>query len=174
MPKLSEIAQELSMNPEDVQHILVMARSVYSLSTPAGDKGDIDLEGIVEAEGPDSYGTVMAEEMQIEVELLLDTLDERSREVIDLRYGFAGNPRSLAEVAERLNISRERVRQIEQSPKARFQRPPKTHRLHPQKRPLHLRGRAARTGCSRSLNGGSPARLKRRSRQVATRWGLKP
>jgi RNA polymerase nonessential primary-like sigma factor len=114
MPKLSEIAQELSMNPEDVQELLVMARSVYSLSTPAGDQGDIDLEGIVEAEGPDSYSTVMTEEIQIEVELLLDTLDERAREVIELRYGFVGNPRSLADVAERLNISRERVRQIEQ------------------------------------------------------------
>ncbi len=114
MPKLLEIAQELSMNPEDLQYILSMARSVYSLSTPTGDKSNLDLEGILEDQEADSYATAIAEEIEIEVELLLDTLDERARQVIELRYGFAGNPYTLADVAERLSLSRERVRQIEQ------------------------------------------------------------
>jgi RNA polymerase nonessential primary-like sigma factor len=114
MPKLLEIAQELSMNPEDLQYILSMARSVSSLSNPAGQKGTLDLEGIVRDEESDAYATAIAEEIEIEVELLLDTLDERARQVIELRYGFAGNPHTLADVAERLSLSRERVRQIEQ------------------------------------------------------------
>lgn len=111
-----EIADRLAgRTEEEVKEILSYFQTPVSLETPIGENGEDSLGDMVE----NQTETTPEEAMDIlvqkeEVKELLETLSEREREVIRLRYGLEdGKARTLEEIGGQLGVTRERVRQIE-------------------------------------------------------------
>lgn len=113
----AEIAERLGdKSAEEVENILAFIRNPVSLETPVGEDGDSSLEDFVEdqkEETPEeAVDSLIRKE---EVEQLLEHLSEKERQVIRLRFGLAdGKVRTLEEVGKELDVTRERIRQIEE------------------------------------------------------------
>ena len=100
---------------ERVQTIMKMAQQPISLQSPVGDGDDTNFGDFIEdksAENPyDQTAFSLLREKIIDV---LDSLTERERRVLSLRFGLVdGYSRTLEEVANEFSVSRERIRQIE-------------------------------------------------------------
>ena len=110
----AEIAKELELEPEQIREFLMMSRQPVSLDLRVGDNQDTELQELLEDDGP-SPDTYMTQEfLRQDLDTLLTELTPQQREVLTLRYGLTdGHELSLAKVGERLNLSRERVRQLE-------------------------------------------------------------
>jgi RNA polymerase primary sigma factor len=114
-PTLEEIAEEMNLAVEKVQHIFQIAQSPISLETPVGSEEDSLLSDLIEdrdAEAPDiqTVSNVVKEQVQV----ALKALSDREAEIIRLRFGIDSNePKTLEEVGKKFGITRERVRQIE-------------------------------------------------------------
>ncbi len=114
-PSDHDLAAELDMEPEELRELRRIAQRTTSLETPVGDEGDAELGDFIRSQDTpdpaDQVSRIIAEQSLAKV---LKTMDERERKVIELRFGFKGEqPRTLAEVSARFNVSRERIRQIE-------------------------------------------------------------
>jgi len=113
LPNHSEIARELRVEEREVCESLRIGRGSVSLDTPLQDCGDSRLMDTLGALGDTPDHEVMVDAFNKEVHDTLDTLDERERAVIRLYYGIGdGVPCTLEEIGVRLNLTRERVRQI--------------------------------------------------------------
>ena len=111
-----EIAEKLGdKTEEEVKNILNYLQSPVSLETPVGDDGENSLGDMVEDRTePTPEEAMNALVQQQEVKELLETLSDRERQVIRLRYGLDDEkPHTLEEIGEILGVTRERVRQIE-------------------------------------------------------------
>ena len=111
-----EIAEKLGdKTEEEVKNILNYLQSPVSLETPVGDDGENSLGDMVEDRTePTPEEAMNALVQQEEVKELLETLSDRERQVIRLRYGLdEEKPHTLEEIGEILGVTRERVRQIE-------------------------------------------------------------
>lgn len=111
-----EIAEKLGdKTEEDVKNIINYLQSPVSLETPVGDDGGNILGDMVEDRTePTPEEAMNALVRQEEVKELLETLGDRERQVIRLRYGLDDEkPHTLEEIGEILGVTRERVRQIE-------------------------------------------------------------
>ena len=111
-----EIAEKLGdKTEEDVKNIINYLQSPVSLETPVGDDGENNLGDMVEDRTeptPEEARNALVQ--QEEVRELLETLGDRERQVIRLRYGLEDEkPHTLEEIGEILGVTRERVRQIE-------------------------------------------------------------
>ena len=115
-PLPKEIAEKMpGKTEEDVKNILSYLQSPVSLETPVGDEGENSLVDMVEdkteATPEEAMNALVQKE---EVSELLEALSERERQVIRLRYGLEdGKTHTLEEIGSILNVTRERVRQIE-------------------------------------------------------------
>jgi len=112
---LAELAEELEMPEDKVSEALRFAAEPLSLSEPLREDGDAALGDLVEdraAESPfDAAVTALLPE---EIAKLLAPLDDRERQILSLRFGLdRGEARTLEEVGEHFNLTRERIRQIE-------------------------------------------------------------
>ncbi len=114
-PTDEEIAKKARLPLKQVKEVQAAARAVASLDKPIGEEGGTAFGDLI----PNEDGNV---EQQVTVNLgeealhrAIETLPERQREVIKLRYGLGGDadPKSLEEIGRRLGVTRERVRQIE-------------------------------------------------------------
>ena len=112
----AEIAQKLGdKTEEEVKDIISYLQNPVSLESPVGEDGESSLGDMVE----DHSGQTPEEAMDIlarqeEVRELLDTLTERERQVVRMRYGLGEEkPQTLEEIGSALGVTRERVRQIE-------------------------------------------------------------
>jgi RNA polymerase primary sigma factor len=114
-PRPDEIAAELELTAEQVREILRMAQFPISLEKPIGENEDAKLGDLVEDELAESPFDVASVSLRCEdVEHALAALPERARQVIELRFGLHdGQPRTLDEVGRTLGLTRERIRQIE-------------------------------------------------------------
>jgi RNA polymerase primary sigma factor len=114
-PRPDEIAEELELTSEEVRQILRMAQIPISLEKPIGENEDAKLGDLVEDELAESPFDVASISLRSEdIEHALAALPERERQVIELRFGFhGGQPRTLEEVGLSLGVTRERIRQIE-------------------------------------------------------------
>jgi RNA polymerase nonessential primary-like sigma factor len=111
---VSELAQELELTPKQVREYLERARQPLSLDLRVGDNQDTELVELLEDTGPSPEDFVTQSSMQVDLEKLMADLTPQQREVLALRFGLAdGQAMTLAKIGDRLNISRERVRQIE-------------------------------------------------------------
>ncbi|HEY9706682.1 MAG TPA: RNA polymerase sigma factor, RpoD/SigA family [Oculatellaceae cyanobacterium] len=111
---VSELALELELTPKQVREYLERARQPLSLDLRVGDNQDTELVELLEDTGPSPEDFVTQSAMQVDLEKLMADLTPQQREVLALRFGLAdGQPMTLAKIGDRLNISRERVRQIE-------------------------------------------------------------
>ncbi|MGG6269790.1 RNA polymerase sigma factor, RpoD/SigA family [Leptolyngbya sp. AN03gr2] len=110
----SEIAAELELEPEQIREFLMMSRQPVSLDMRVGDNQDTELQELLEDDGPSPDTTLTQDLLRQDLETLMTDLTPQQREVLSLRYGLRdGHELSLAKVGDRLNLSRERVRQLE-------------------------------------------------------------
>ena len=114
-PTTEEIARELELDPDEIDQIRRTAQAPISLEKPVGDEEESEFGHFLADEtapAPDE-----AAETQLRKETLariLETLSLRERRVLEMRYGLDGqHPRTLDEVGRTFNVTRERVRQIE-------------------------------------------------------------
>jgi predicted acetyltransferase len=115
--------------PEDkVTEALRFAAEPLSLSEPLREDGDAELGDVVEDRSAESPFEVAATALlPEEIARLLAPLDEREREILKLRFGLdRGEPRTLEEVGEHFNLTRERIRQIEARAMSKLRHPPAT------------------------------------------------
>ena len=116
VPEAEEIAAILEMPPARVSAIRKMARQTISLQSPLSvDENGFSLEDVL----PDEHATDPSQDTanassQRQLNKLLATLSERDRKILVMRFGLLGEPvKTLQEISEYFNISRERVRQLE-------------------------------------------------------------
>jgi RNA polymerase primary sigma factor len=130
-PTPEEIAHEMRMSVDKVRSILKIAQEPISLQTPIGDEGDTNFGDFIEDKKAVSPAnatayTILKEEM----DTILNTLTEREKRVLRLRFGIGdGYPRTLEEVGSIFNVTRERVRQIEAKALRKLRHPTRSRRL---------------------------------------------
>jgi RNA polymerase primary sigma factor len=114
-PSPEEVAAELEMTPREVRDVLGMAQQPISLEKPVGDEEDSELGDFVEDDQSKTPFDLASEQLRKEnVQRMLAVLPDRQRQVLEMRYGLTGSrPRTLEEVGVALNVTRERIRQIE-------------------------------------------------------------
>jgi RNA polymerase primary sigma factor len=113
-PLPEEIAKESGFDVKRVNELLDLVEDPVSLETPVGD-GDSLYGDMIEDENSEQPDLVLAEMLRTaELRMALDSLSERMRHVLELRFGLTGAiPKTLEEVGAELGVTRERVRQLE-------------------------------------------------------------
>lgn len=111
---IEDIAAECGMTKDQVLEVMQMSREVSSLDAPVGAEEDSSFGDFIESDLQKPDEVVMDEALKESVKKILDTLPERERGIIALRFGLEGKkPMSLKEVGELYNLTKERIRQIE-------------------------------------------------------------
>ncbi|TVQ14382.1 MAG: RNA polymerase sigma factor, RpoD/SigA family [Leptolyngbya sp. DLM2.Bin27] len=112
---LAEVAEHLDMPLTQVRQFLAQSQQPMSLNALVGDKGDTELADMLEDEqGQSPEGFAAQTSLKQDIFRILDRLTPQQREVLVLRFGLgSGEGLSLSKVGQQLNVSRERVRQIE-------------------------------------------------------------
>jgi len=130
-PAAEEIGAEMRMSVEKVRSILKIAQEPISLQTPIGDEGDTSFGDFIEDKKAVSPANASAYTMlKEEMDKILDTLTEREKRVLRLRFGIGdGYPRTLEEVGSMFSVTRERVRQIEAKALRKLRHPIRSRRL---------------------------------------------
>ena len=122
-PEPKEIAEELGLEATQIREYLSIARQPISLDVRVGDNQDTELSELLEDEGisPDRYATQQL--LRQDLHNLIADLSPQQREVLSLRFGLDdGKELSLAKIGQRMNLSRERVRQLEHQALAQLRR----------------------------------------------------
>jgi len=114
-PTAVEIARDLDLTSDEVEHIRRSAQTPVSLEKPVGDEDESEFGHFITDENmplPDEEAEITMRKETLGK--ILGTLSSRERQVLELRYGLDGqHPRTLDEVGRTFNVTRERIRQIE-------------------------------------------------------------
>jgi len=130
-PTIEEIAEELELEPDKVTELRRIAQDPVSLETPLGEEDDSTLGDFVE----DTEAEIPVEAaafhlLQSYLSLALEALNDREREVLVMRFGLAdGKVRTLEQVGDYFNVTRERIRQIETKALAKLRQPARARKL---------------------------------------------
>ena len=130
-PSPEEIARELETTVREVRDVLRMAQQPISLEKPVGEEDDSSLGDFVEDQTAESPFEQASERLRREnLRRALAALPEREREVIEMRFGLTGErPYTLEEVGRAFNVTRERIRQIENHTLKKLEALPEAQRL---------------------------------------------
>jgi RNA polymerase primary sigma factor len=113
-PTEEEIATRMEMTIEKLRFIAKSAQLPISLETPIGKEEDSRLGDFIESDGETPEDQVSKNLLREDLESVLDTLSPRERDVLKLRYGLDdGRMKTLEEIGQIFNVTRERIRQIE-------------------------------------------------------------
>ncbi|MFW6264309.1 MAG: RNA polymerase sigma factor SigC [Cyanobacteriota bacterium] len=127
---IEDIAKELEMTPDQVREVLQRVPRAVSLEIKVGKEKDTELGDLLESEELLPEDLLVREALQRDVNQLLADLTCREREVIQMRFGLGnGKPYSLAEIGRALDLSRERVRQIEAKALQKLRQPKRRNRI---------------------------------------------
>jgi RNA polymerase primary sigma factor len=130
-PTPEEIADQMELTPEKVREIIKVSQEPVSLETPIGEEEDSHLGDFIE--DADAVVPIDAASfilLQEQLEDVLNSLNEREKEVIRLRFGLTdGHPRTLEEVGREFGVTRERIRQIESKTLAKLRHPTRSAKL---------------------------------------------
>ena len=130
-PRPEEIAKELGISVSKVQEIIKIAQEPVSLESPIGEEEDSHLGDFI----PDEDAPAPADEacnsvLKQTIGEVLDTLTEREKRVIILRFGLIdGRQRTLEEVGQEFQVTRERIRQIETKALRKLRHPTRSKKL---------------------------------------------
>ena len=130
-PTPEEIASELETTVREVRDVLQMAQQPVSLEKPIGEEEESELGDFVEDQTAESPFELAAERLRREnLRRALAALPQREREVIEMRFGLTGErPYTLEEVGRAFNVTRERIRQIENHTLKKLEALPEAQRL---------------------------------------------
>jgi RNA polymerase primary sigma factor len=130
-PTPHEIAAEADCTAREVRDVLRLAQQPVSLEKPVGDEEESELGDFVEDESAESPFELASEALRRDnVRRALRALPQREREVIEMRFGLTGErPRTLEEVGRAFNVTRERIRQIENHTLKKLEALPEAQRL---------------------------------------------
>ncbi len=130
-PTPEDIANKIKMPVEKIKGILKIAQEPISLQTPIGDEGDTFFGDFIEDKMASSPArSTMHSILREEMREVLDTLTERERNILKLRFGVDdGYPRTLEEVGAIFKVTRERVRQIETKALKKLRHPTRARKL---------------------------------------------
>ena len=130
-PTPDEIAAELETTVREVRDVLRMAQQPISLEKPIGEEEESELGDFVEDQTAESPFEQAADHLRREnLRRALAALPEREREVIEMRFGLTGErPYTLEEVGQAFNVTRERIRQIENHTLKKLEALPEAQRL---------------------------------------------
>lgn len=130
-PTTGEVAEEVGMAERRVDELIQASGDTVSLETPVGDEDGSNLGDFV-ADDANASTEEKAESFLLreEIDIMLQGLSAREREVIILRFGLeTGHPLTLEEVGKRFNVTRERIRQIETAALRKLRNPSKSKRI---------------------------------------------
>ncbi|MBQ0027042.1 MAG: RNA polymerase sigma factor RpoD [Lachnospiraceae bacterium] len=130
-PTPEEIAQEMGMPVERVREILKISQEPVSLETPIGEEEDSHLGDFIQDDNvPVPVDAAAYTLLREQLEEVLDTLTEREKKVLSLRFGLEdGRGRTLEEVGKEFNVTRERIRQIEAKALRKLRHPTRSRKL---------------------------------------------
>ena len=127
---IEDIAVELDMTAPQVREVLLRVPRSVSLETKVGNEKDTELGDLLETDSISPEEMLMREALHRDLQQLLADLTSRERDVILMRFGLGdGHPYSLAEIGRALDLSRERVRQIEAKALQKLRQPKRRNRV---------------------------------------------
>ena len=131
-PTAEEVADEMNLPIDRVQSIMKMAQQPISLQSPVGDSDDTNFGDFIEDKGAENpYDMTAYSLLREKITDVLDSLTERERRVLSLRFGLAdGYSRTLEEVGRQFKVTRERIRQIEAKALRKMRHPTRIRQLH--------------------------------------------
>ncbi len=127
---IEDIGVELDMTAAQVREVLLRVPRSVSLETKVGNEKDTELGDLLETDCVSPEEMLMREALHRDLQQLLADLTSRERDVILMRFGLGdGHPYSLAEIGRALDLSRERVRQIEAKALQKLRQPKRRNRV---------------------------------------------
>ena len=127
---IDDIAVELEMTPPQVREVLLRVPRSVSLETKVGKERDTELGDLLETDDMTPEDTMVRDALRRDLHLLLADLTSRERDVIQMRFGLEdGQTYSLAEIGRALDLSRERVRQIEAKALQKLRQPKRRNQV---------------------------------------------
>ncbi len=130
-PTVEEIAERMNISPDEVRKIKQNSKKPISLETPVGEEDDSNLGQFIEnKEVVDPSVATSHSLLEEEINEVLDTLTEREKKILELRFGLKDDrTRTLEEVGKVFNVTRERIRQIEAKALRRLRHPSRSNKL---------------------------------------------
>ena len=130
-PTEKELSEEVGISVDDVRVLTRASRGSLSLNEPVASEGDSELGDLLEQTGiPDTDELLLRKSFSRAIDDALTELPERERRVLELRFGLTDDqPKTLREIGEIMDLSRERVRQIESRALNKLRRSHKKHSL---------------------------------------------
>ncbi len=130
-PTMSEIGKAMDMQTEDVESLILNYGPPASLNMVISEDGNYELGDIFEQDLNEPVDEkIIRESLSEQIRSLIKELNDNERKIIIMRYGLDGeDPKTLKEVGERIGLSRERVRQIENQAKLKLRKSTKCRQL---------------------------------------------
>jgi len=130
-PTLEEIAEKMGVPLLHVQKILKVSKKTISLETPVGEEEDGRLEDFIEDKGSISpQDAAINSNLAKQTRTVLSTLDKREEKILRMRFGIGENhDHTLEEVGQDFNVTRERIRQIEEKALRKLKHPSRAEKL---------------------------------------------
>ena len=129
-PSIDDIARELDMTGAQVREVLLRVPRAVSLETNVGKDRDTELGDLLETDSMSPEDMLIRESLRRDLQQLMSDLTSREQDVINMRFGLGdGTPYSLAEIGRALELSRERVRQIESKALQKLRQPKRRNRV---------------------------------------------
>ncbi len=131
-PTAEEIAEVIGIDPDEVESIKRSAQAPISLEKPVGDDEQAEFgQFIADAQADSPYEQAVEILTKEALRDALENLSYRERRVLELRYGLGGeHPRTLVEVGRTFNVTRERIRQLENQSLKKLQDLAEAQQLH--------------------------------------------
>lgn len=129
-PTIDDLSYELEMSTEKTRELLRYSENLIQFDEFIDENGETTLSIIEEDKNPSPEDILHGREISKTTDKVLGTLLSREAEVIRLRFGFDnGHPKTLEEIGKKLNLTRERIRQIEAKALRKLRHPTRSRKL---------------------------------------------
>jgi RNA polymerase primary sigma factor len=130
-PQISELSTDLNVPEKDIEILLRVTRVSIPVDSNQSDNDEVNpVVTLPDQNTPLADDQVIEDDFVDDVELLLTCLDDREQEILKLHYGFNGQTLSLQQIGHKFNLTRERIRQIEQRAIRKLKRVAMHRKLH--------------------------------------------
>ena len=132
--QIGVVAKEAGLGKEDVRYCILLSKTYLqptSLNIPIGEDGQTELGELIPDDTDESVSDVIEyEDLRRNLKEVLDTLSDREKNVLILRFGLDdGRPRTLEEIGGKMGVTRERIRQIEEKALKKLRHPSRSKKL---------------------------------------------